>query len=681
MQNGPRDGILDSLNPPQREAASYGDGPLLIIAGAGSGKTTTLVHRVAHLISQGVAPYRILLLTFTRRAAGEMLRRVQRVLPRSQDSRQVWGGTFHAMGTRLLRIHGESIGVNPRFSIHDRGDSEDLMKALVNELKLAKDDKKFPKKGTCMSIHSFCVNSGRELGHVLESNFWAYVDYADPLERLCAAYVQRKQDLSVMDYDDLILKWAQLLEHEEAGPRIRDRFQCVLVDEYQDTNHLQARLVGRLCPEGRGLTVVGDDAQSIYSFRAATVRNIMNFPKQFPGTKVVKLEQNYRSSQPLLEASNRVIVEAKEKYAKKLWSARERGTRPQLVACFDENEQSEFVVEQIRRHRRSGASLREQAVLFRASHHSIALETELARHDIPFVKYGGLKFVESAHVKDLLSFLRLAENRRDVVAGTRVLMLLPGIGPKKALQFTAKLGDAAGRFQIWADTKPPSKAGEIWPRFVNLMRQLADGEASDLPRQIRLALSFYQPLLEEKYDNPHTRLNDLEQLEQLAAKYTDRATMLADLAIDPPTSEADLPRTPEHEDHLILSTMHSAKGLEWQTVYVLHASDGMIPSERSFDSPEQLEEERRMLYVAMTRAADRLYVCHCENHRTSYGGWHDWDDDGFRELSRFLSPRVQEAFQCQRAMSFEEPQMHADVKPKPSRKRKRKKAKQVRGNP
>jgi DNA helicase-2/ATP-dependent DNA helicase PcrA len=673
-KNSP-DAVVDRLNPSQRRAACHGQSPLLIIAGAGTGKTTTLVHRVAYLMAEGVPPQRLLLLTFTRRAAGEMLRRAQRVVSRSVDSRQVWGGTFHATGTRLLRIYGELIEMDGRFTMHDRSDSEDLMKGLLAELKLAQDDRKFPKKGTCMAIHSFCVNSGMPLARVLQSFYPSLTEYAPPLERLFAAYTQRKGELSVLDYDDLLLKWLELLEHPEAGERIRARFDGVLVDEYQDTNPLQAKLIKALCPEGQGLTVVGDDAQSIYAFRAATVRNILDFPKQFPGTTVVKLEQNYRSTPPLLEASNRVMAEAREKYTKKLWSARKEGPRPQLVTCYDQDEQTEFVVRRILEHRRSGIALRSQAVLFRASHHSIALEAELAHHDIPFVKYGGLKFVESAHVKDLMSLLRLAENPRDLVAGTRALSLLPGIGPKTALRWLDRLSQSESGFQVWTDEKPPSKAAECWPKFVALLQRLETDQTGDLPRQVHLALEFYQPLLEEMYDNAALRRADLEQLEQLASRFPDRATMLADLTIDPPTSEADLPRTSQETDHLVLSTMHSAKGLEWPVVFVLHASDGMIPMERYFDDSDQLEEERRLFYVALTRAADWLYVCHCKHHQPSFRrGWNDWGDDGRRVISRFVTPKVKASLQCQKPSTFRVDPSGPSPKPKGRPKKKRAKS-------
>ena len=343
----------------------HGDEPLLIIAGAGTGKTTTLIHRVAHLIERGVPPQRVLLLTYTRRAASEMLSRVAGVLGKREVSQRVWGGTFHAIGARLLRIHGRKIGVDPRFSIHDRSDSESLMQLCAQELELAKEDKQFPKKGACTSLHSYLVNAEVSLDEALQTRFPAYRAYDQPLARLLAEYTDRKRKLNVLDYDDLLRQWCELLECEPTGTSIRDAFDCVLVDEYQDTNRLQLRLLRGLCPTGRGLTVVGDDAQSIYSFRAATVRNIRDFPGDFPGSRIVTLEQSYRSTEPILAASNGVMAEAGERYAKNLWSARTNGPRPQLITCEDEHEQVDFVVERILDHRRQGIPLAQQAVLFR----------------------------------------------------------------------------------------------------------------------------------------------------------------------------------------------------------------------------------------------------------------------------------------------------------------------------
>jgi superfamily I DNA/RNA helicase len=660
--------VLVNLNPQQCEAAMHGDDPLLIIAGAGTGKTTTLVHRVAYLISQGVPPQRVLLLTFTRRAAAEMLYRVADVLGQRDVSRRVWGGTFHAVGARLLRSHGRKIGVDPRFSIHDRGDSESLMQVCAQDLGLAKGDKKFPKKGTCVSIHSYMVNAQRTLDETLQTQFSSFARYAEPLEKLFAAYAERKTELNVFDYDDLLRKWCDLMESGETGPAIRERFDCVLVDEYQDTNRLQSRLLQGLRPDGRGLTVVGDDAQSIYSFRAATVRNILDFPDHFPDTRVVALEQNYRSPEPILAASNRVIAEASDRYTKDLWSDRAEGPRPQLVTCEDEHEQVDFVVKRILDHRRRGIPLSQQAVLFRAAHHSILLEGDLTRQRLPYAKYGGLKFVESAHVKDLMAFLRLAENPRDRIAGQRVLTLLPGIGPKKADQLHRALAESGGQFAAWNDAKPPSKADADWPQLVSLLGHLAGEKAAgDLSTQIGSVMTFYEPLMEGRYENLPQRLEDLQELQELAGRFEDRATMLTELALDPPDGTDTLPPGEADRDRLVLSTMHSAKGLEWKVVYVLHASDGKIPLERSLHRPEQVEEERRLFYVAMTRAADWLYICHPRRQSSSYGS--GWLGDVYErtELTRFITSSAKREFECQTARTFRLPAESQSDQPKKKR--------------
>jgi DNA helicase-2/ATP-dependent DNA helicase PcrA len=647
------DEVLSGLNPQQRRAAQHRDGPLLIVAGAGTGKTATLVHRVAWLIAKGVDPGRILLLTFTRRAAGEMIRRVDAVLRQLErlergaatsrpQAGRVWGGTFHAIATRLLRRYGKAVGLAPAFTIHDRGDSEDLINVVRTELGLAKTEKRFPNKGTCMAIYSRCVNARQQLADVLAGHFPWCKDWGDELKQLFDAYVDRKEAASVLDYDDLLLYWHALLGDEKAGEMVRGRFDCVLVDEYQDTNLLQAEILYRLSPEGRGLTVVGDDAQSIYSFRAATVRNILDFPKHYPNATVLALEQNYRSTQPILEATNQVIRLAKERYAKNLWSKRAEGEQPVLVTCDDEDDQADFVVREILGHREGGIPLRRQAVLFRASHHSIVLEAELTRRNIPFHKYGGLKFIETAHVKDLMAFLRLAENPRDVVAGSRALALLPGIGPTKARQLMEMLAGSGGDFGAWRAWKPPAAAGELWPQLVALVEGLAAAK-TDLPGQVHRTRKFYQPILEDRYDNPRPRSRDLEQLEQIASRYRDRRTMLAEITLDPPSSTQDLAGPPVlDDDYLVLSTIHSAKGLEWDAVYVIHASDGNIPSDMATGSTEEIEEELRLFYVALTRAKRWLCVC-CPLRYYRYSGSFS-DAYGYAQLTRFLPERALRLF-------------------------------------
>jgi DNA helicase-2/ATP-dependent DNA helicase PcrA len=639
------DELLAGLNPQQRLAVSHDDRPLLIVAGAGTGKTATLVHRVAWLIAQGADPSRILLLTFTRRAAAEMLRRAENLLHRLGHSgtTRVWGGTYHAIATRLLHRFGKSVGLSAEFSVHDRTDSEDLLNVVRTDLNLAKTDKRFPKKGTCMSIYSRCVNAREKLDHVLEHHFPWCRDWQDELKRLFDGYVDRKESAGVLDYDDLLLFWHAMLCDEKAGNAIRKMFDGILVDEYQDTNTLQADLLYRLSPEGKGLTVVGDDAQSIYAFRAATVRNILDFPKHYPNAAVVTLEQNYRSTHPILEATNQVISLARERYTKNLWTERTEGERPRLVNCEEEADQAEYVIQKILEHREAGIDLRRQAVLFRASHHSMMLEAELSRANIPFQKFGGLKFIETAHIKDLMAFLRLAENPRDMVSGTRLLPLLPGIGPGKARQLMETLLGSGGNFNIWSEWKPPAGAAKLWPALIALLLDLTR-TSDDLPTQIHRVRMFYMPLLEAKYDHVEPRLRDLEQLEVIASRYRSRSRMLLEMTLDPPSSTQDLAGPPVlDDDYLVLSTIHSAKGLEWDAVYVIHASDGNIPSDMATKNPEEIEEERRLFYVALTRAKNWLYVCFPLRYYWPGRG----DSHGFAQRTRFLPNGLLKCFeQC-----------------------------------
>jgi DNA helicase-2/ATP-dependent DNA helicase PcrA len=666
MQNQPAiDALLANLNAEQRTAARHGRGPLLIIAGAGTGKTATLVHRVAALISGGVDPGRILLLTFTRRAAAEMLRRVDHILSGKSmadtngrlgaAARRIWGGTFHAVATRLLRLHGRAVGLPSEFTILDRSDAEDLMQSLRTEQKLADAETRFPLKATCLDIYSRCVNCQQPLAQVVGHAFPWCGQHVDALKQLFEAYVDRKETHAVLDYDDLLLFWHALLATPEEAALVRSRFDAILVDEYQDTNTLQSDIIRGLAPDGQGVTVVGDDAQSIYSFRAATVRNILDFPDQFPGTTVVTLEQNYRSSQPILDAANDVLAQASEGFRKSLWSTRKEGLLPELVHCQDEQEQTQFVVEQILDCRETGMPLKHQAVLFRAAHHSLDLELELARRNIPFHKYGGLKFIETAHVKDLLAFLRLAENPRDAVAGARVLMLIPGIGPKRAAGLMQKLAAARHDFRAWNDYAPPPQGTEIWTPFVQMMTALSapDSRGGTISAQVHRVRQFYAPILERLHDRPQMRLRDLEQLEIVAGRFEDRATFLADLTLDPPSSTQDLAADPLlDEDYLILSTIHSAKGLEWDAVYVLHAADGNLPSDMATGSEAEIEEERRLFYVALTRAKNRLFVCYPQ--RYYFANRRQSDEYGLAQRTRFLPDAVLERFQERLAIERDE---------------------------
>ena len=644
--------MLEGLNERQREAALHVGGPLLIVAGAGTGKTTTLAHRVAELIARGVPPERILLLTFARRAAAELLRRVDGLLGRAASDRpassRVWGGTFHSVATRLLRQHGERIGLHPGFTIHDRGDSEDLLEVLRAELELGRGKRRFPRKATCLDIYSRAVSSRAPLDAVLARGFPWCTEQLDGLKLLFRTYVDRKAEQRVLDYDDLLLFFHALLGTEAAGAAVRAQFDHVLVDEYQDTNALQAELLDRLCPGGRGLTVVGDDAQAIYGFRAASVRNILDFPALHPGTCTVVLSENYRSSPELLEATNRVIAQARERHPKELWSRRPSGERPELVTCADETEQTEYVLSRILERREQGVDLRRQAVLFRASHHSLQLEVELGRRGIPFHKYGGLRFVETAHVRDLLAFLRLAENPRDLLAGTRVLGLLPGVGPRTARALLEPL-QRGGSFETWdAGAKVPVAARDHWAALVALCRELGHTRAPALPVQLHRIRTFYGPLCEERYDHVPARLRDLEQLEQLGAGFTDRAAFLSDLTLEPPRSTQELAGPPSlDDDYLVLSTIHSAKGLEFDVVHVLHAADGNIPSDLTTGTPEEIDEELRLFYVALSRAKRHLTVTfplRWFDRPAGVGGRH-----AFAQLTRFLPPPVAAAFELRTA--------------------------------
>jgi DNA helicase-2/ATP-dependent DNA helicase PcrA len=610
---------LETLNPDQRRAVEHGigvaagGGPLLVIAGAGTGKTNTLAHRVAHLIVHGADPRRILLLTFSRRAAAEMGRRVERIVAAALGRNSpaalaalTWSGTFHAIGARLLREYAEQIGLSPAFTIHDREDAADLMNLTRHELGLSRTPTRFPAKGTCLAIYSRAVNAEMALDEVLAKVFPWCAGHVRELAALYAAYVEAKQRERVLDYDDLLLYWAQMMTDRTLAADIGERFDHVLIDEYQDTNRLQASIVLGLKPDGRGLTVVGDDAQSIYSFRASTVRNILDFPRQFaPPARVVTLERNYRSTQPILEASNAVIGLAGERFTKDLWSQRPAGEPPCIVTVRDEADQAHYLVERILENREAGIALRSQAVLFRASHHSGQLEVELTRRNIPFVKFGGLKFLDAAHVKDLLACLRFAENPRDRVAGFRVVQLIAGIGPATA----ARVLDAVARrngMDALADFAPPARAGVDWQPFAELMRQLHQ-RRSGWPAELTQLRQWYEPHLERMHEDAAMRGADLLQLERIAAGYPSRERFLTELTLDPPDAtgaEAGVPL--RDEDYLILSTIHSAKGQEWASVFVLNAVDGCIPSDLATGSTEEIEEERRLLYVAMTRAKNQL---------------------------------------------------------------------------
>lgn len=616
------------LNPAQRQAAQYGAvddkqkfsaAPLLVIAGAGTGKTMTLAHRVAHLILSGVGPERILLLTFTRRAADEMMRRVESIVGAANRDRQMlalpsgrlpWSGTFHSVANRLLRRFAHNLGLDPGFSVLDRGDAADVLDFVRHQQKLTSTRRRFPKKDTCLAIYSRCVNTQEPLTATLE-NFYPWCsDWHDELSDLFRHYVLRKQASQSLDYDDLLLYLGQLVAAQEFANEIGSWFDHILIDEYQDTNLIQAQILNALKPDGNGVTVVGDDAQSIYSFRAANVENILGFPDQYmPSAQVITLEQNYRSSQPILDSANRLIAESERQYRKNLFSLEKGGNKPRYVTVENSDVEAEYVVQSLLENRELGMQLKDQAVLFRSSHHSDRLELELVRCNIPYVKYGGLKFLEAAHVKDFISILKWAENPKNEVAAFRVMKLMPGIGPSCATQCYEHLAAGGFQFSSLKHFRVAAAARNGWPTFCALLESLSNIETDAVGWQSQLTTvrSWYQPHLERLYDGLDTREADLEQLEQISGAYPTRERFLTELTLDPPSAAGDLAGDPLlDEDYLVLSTVHSAKGQEWDAVFLLNVTDGNFPSEFAAGKTEMIEEERRLLYVAMTRAKQSL---------------------------------------------------------------------------
>jgi DNA helicase II / ATP-dependent DNA helicase PcrA len=671
---------MTALNTAQRKAATFGAtrsgdqsvtfigkvgekaaekgvdaGPLLIIAGAGTGKTNTLAHRVAHLAMNGVDPARILMLTFSRRAAQEMRRRARDIVKQALNEplgglnqtlaqRLSWSGTFHAMANRLLRHYARHLKLDPQFTVIDRGDSADLMDAIRQELGFDGKEQRFPRRDTCLAIYSHRVNTQKSLRESLDEHYPWCAQWEDDLTRLYRAYVQRKQSFGILDYDDLLLYWHIMMGDAKLAEHVSGHFDHVLVDEYQDTNALQAQILYALRPDGRGLTVVGDDAQAIYSFRAATVDNILNFPDQFqPRAEVITLAQNYRSTQQVLDASNALMAEAPRQFRKHLLAARGAGQRPKLVTVDDLATQAESICSEVLRRREANVPLHRQAVLFRSGSHSDLLEIELARRLIPFVKYGGLRFLEAAHVKDLLSMLRWIDNPRNQMAAFRALQLLPGMGPANAQRAIAHL--AAQQFaagSLASFTAPHVEPADI-EKLSDLQQALMDPRR-EWPGQVRLVREWYRPHFERIYENVHTRIGDLDQLELLSGQYTSRERFITELTLDPPEAASDLAGKPNlDEDFLVLSTIHSAKGMEWDTVYLLNVVDGSFPSEFATRKPELIEEERRLLYVAMTRARNELMLYSpLKFPITSQPKSSDGHVYGGR--SRFMTEKVMKAF-------------------------------------
>jgi DNA helicase-2/ATP-dependent DNA helicase PcrA len=634
---------LGELNEQQRAAAAAPpDRPLLILAGAGSGKTATLSARVAWLVAQDVAPERILLLTFTRRAAREMLTRTRALLKRAGIAArgQVVGGTFHSVAWRLVRLYAEPLGLPPRLSVLDAGDGADLLDLVREELGYAESGKRFPRKATLADIYSRTVNAQRPLSAVLAEQFPWCERYTDEIGRIFGRYGQRKREAQALDLDDLLLYWRALAAHERVGALLAMMFDHLLVDEYQDVNALQVDIVRALRRDNRGLTVVGDDLQAIYGFRAASAEHILGFPTLFPDTSTATLERNYRSTQPILEVANAVAAQAERRHPKRLESAHGDGRRPQLIFCRDEAEEANAVAERVLAEHERGLALREQAVLMRTGHHSDLLELELSRRRVPYVKYGGIRYLEAAHVKDFLCLLRLVSNPADHVSWFRILQLLDGIGPRIARRIIEALElELATLPEQWETAAAVPDAVRI--DGAPLLEALAAAAASAAPgTQADLLQQALAPFIRRRYPDAEPRLHDLALLVDAAARTGSLEQFAAELALDPPQSSADFAGPPKlDEDYVVLSTIHSAKGLEWDIVHLIHASDGNLPSDMALSTSEGLDEERRLLYVGITRARRGLHVYIPVRYFHHPRGIDD--ASGFGKTSRFLTSEVQ----------------------------------------
>lgn len=595
------------LNEAQLHAVLAGDGPVLIIAGAGTGKTRTLVYRVARLVEDGTDPGSILLLTFTRKAAAEMLRRASLLLDGRCES--VVGGTFHSFANATLRRFGRPLGLEPNFTILDRGDSEDVIQVLRTAAGLDARDRRFPRKQGIASLLSMAVNKAMSVESLIEAEYTHLAEHTPELVALGESYRAYKRERQLVDYDDLLVLLLELLrDHPEARRQLSGRHQHILVDEYQDTNPHQADIVRLLASEHDNVVAVGDDAQSIYAFRGANFRNIMDFPLRFPGTRIVALEENYRSSQAILDLTNAIIARARERHDKTLFTRRGRGQVPALVVGPNEAYQSHFVCQRVLELREEGVPLSEIAVLVRSGFHSFALEIELARADIPFVKRGGIKFVETAHVKDVTAHVRVVLNPRDSVAWSRILMLLEGIGPRTCEDILDWLHVADDPLLRVAEFPRPALATDLQALSALLLR-LRDPQLNPAG-MVESILAYYDPILRRVHVDDHPRRRqDLEQFAAMAQRYTEPGRFLADMALEPPAESVRdvVASADDGEERLVVSTIHSAKGLEWHSVFVLWVAEGRFPSQYSTDD-DAIEEERRLMYVATTRARDYLYL-------------------------------------------------------------------------
>lgn len=631
------------LNEQQHLAVTAAPGPALVIAGAGSGKTRTLTYRVAFLLENGVQPERILLLTFTNKAAREMMRRVNDLL--GEDLNALWGGTFHSIGNRILRKHADRLGYKSDFTILDREDSKDLVQACIDASKVEVNEVRFPKAEMLADIFSMAVNTNQRIHTILETNYHAFAGMGDVITEIQAAFQERKRQNNVMDFDDLLVLWLKLLrEHEDVREQYQRRFQFVLVDEYQDTNKLQSDLIDLLAERSRNLMVVGDDSQSIYSWRGANFRNIIEFPQRYQEAKVYKIETNYRSTPEILELANAAIAPNTRQYPKHLVSACKSGEKPTLVICGDAHQQAAFIAQRALELRDEGINLNEMAVLYRSHFHAMELQIELTRRNIPFTITSGIRFFEQAHIKDISAFLKLVNNPADEISFKRLARLLKGVGAKSADKLWSSF--VAAYRNIPADAKHPvatalqgcgssvpKKAVVGWAQFAATFAQMEAPEVREKPaRVLKLVLeAIYEEYAEENFANYNVRLEDIEQLIGVAMQYEDTNEFLTQLALlSNVEAEQDKPRDQDDES-LKLTTIHQAKGLEFDTVFLIMLCDGLFPSGRSLENEDALEEERRLFYVGITRAKKNLYLSY-PIIRTAQGY-----SDFMQQKSRFLN--------------------------------------------
>lgn len=604
-------GYARALNPDQLAAVTHTEGPLLVIAGAGSGKTRTLTYRAAYLVEKGVSPSAILLLTFTRKASQEMLRRATQLL--DERCGKIAGGTFHSFANATLRQYASHMGLDPAFGILDRNDSENLIGMLRKEMQPATRRRSFPRRKTLADIFSRAVNKGLSLEEIIDNDYPHFESHLETIGGLYQLFETRKQEHHFLDYDDLLVYLRRLLaEYPDVQDRISARYRYIMVDEYQDTNTIQAEILYLLTRTNQNIMVVGDDAQSIYAFRGANFRNIIDFPKRFPATRMVSLEENYRSNQPVLTLTNTIIERAREKFTKNLFSQKKGGSRPVMVNAEDEYSQSRFIVDRVKDLQKQNLPLNEIAVLFRASFHSFDLEIELSREGIAFVKMGGFKFVESAHIKDVLAHLRVIANVHDRISWYRILLLIEKVGPKTAQKiYEATLAEKSGYTGFLSAEVARSKGIE---RLKKLIATL-DTQPKTVCEMGETIIDYYMPILKSRYDDYPRRAKDLEHLVEIMERYRSLGSFLSDMALEPPTTsfENTLYANKPGSDRLTLSTIHSAKGLEWNTVFVIWTLDGRFPSVHSLHKEAELEEELRLMYVAATRAKENLFFTYPSN--------------------------------------------------------------------